>query len=85
MVVLVTGKYLDNTIKMKTLECLQDFPDYNPMGAVFLPWKLEFRSDFVKNLMQVSPLPMMLHIKFDCNWHTGFRDIHVSEIFMFHV
>ena len=26
---------------------------------------------------------MMLHIKYDCNWPTGFRDIHVSEIFMF--
>ena len=42
-----------------------------------------FRSDFAKNLMQVSPLPMMLHIEYDCNWPTGFRDIHVSEIFMF--
>ena len=28
-------------------------------------------------------MPMMLHIKYDCNWPTGFRDIHVSEIFMF--
>ena len=25
----------------------------------------------------------MLHLKYDCNWPTGFRDIHVSEIFMF--
>ena len=31
--------------KMKVLECSQDFPHYNPMGAIRLPWKPEFQSD----------------------------------------
>ena len=34
MVVLVTCKNKEEQIKMKELEWSQDFPHYNPMGAI---------------------------------------------------
>ena len=30
-----------------------------------------------KTLCSLSPIPVMLHIKFDQDWPTGFRDIQV--------
>ena len=41
--------------KMKALEWTQHFPHYNPMGA--MPWKPEFQSYLVQNLMQSIPHP----------------------------
>ena len=34
MDVLVTGKYEEDLIKTKALECSQHFPHYIPMGAI---------------------------------------------------
>ena len=42
---------------MKELEWSQDFPHYNPMGAILLPWKPEFWSDLIQNQMQSIPHP----------------------------
>ena len=42
--------------KMKALEWTQHFPHYNPMGYL-LPWKPEFQSYLVQNLMQSIPHP----------------------------
>ena len=43
--------------KMKVLEWTQHFSHYNPMGAFLLPWKPEFQSYLVQNLMQSIPHP----------------------------
>ena len=43
--------------KMKALEWTQHFPNYNPMGSYLLPWKPEFQSYLVQNLMQSIPHP----------------------------
>ena len=32
-----------------------------------------------KTLCSLSPIPMMLHIKFDQDWPTGFRDIQIQK------
>ena len=45
----------------------------SPMCQVNLP----------RNLMQPFPTPMMLHIKFDQDWPTGFRDIQVRKCEIF--
>ena len=37
------------------------------------------RSICPKTLCSLSPTPMMLHIKFDQDWPTGFRDIQVQK------
>ena len=37
------------------------------------------RSICPKTLCRLSPTPMMLHIKFDQDWPTGFRDIQVQK------
>ena len=36
-----------------------------------------------KTLCSLSPIPMMLHKKFDQDWPTGFRDIQVQKCEMF--
>ena len=36
-----------------------------------------------KTLCSLSPNPIMLHIKFDQDWSTGFRDIQVQKSEMF--
>ena len=39
-----------------------------------LPWKQRFDPICPKSLCSLSPTPVMLHIKFDQVWPTGFRD-----------
>ena len=41
------------------------------------------RSICPKTLCSLSPTPMMLHIKFDQDWPTGFRDIQVQKCEIF--
>ena len=41
------------------------------------------RSISPKTLCSFSPTPMMLHIKFDQDWPTGFRDIQVQKCEIF--
>ena len=43
--------------KMKALEWTQHFPHYKPYGSYLLPWKPEFQSYLVQNLMQSIPHP----------------------------
>ena len=63
---------------MEELECSQNFPHYNPMGAICCHGNLEFSSDLAENLMQPFPHPndapdeILISI-----------DLLVSEIFMF--
>ena len=41
------------------------------------------RSIWPKTFCNLSPTPMMLHIKFDQDWPTGFRDIQVQKCEIF--
>ena len=42
-----------------------------------------YKSICPKTLCSLSPTPMMLHIKFDHDWPTGFRDIQVQKCEIF--
>ena len=59
------------------------FPHYKSMGAFCCHGNQSFDPICPKTLGNLSPTPMMLHIKFDQDWPTGSRDIHVQmcEIF----
>ena len=62
---------------MKELEWSQDFPHYNPMGAIYCHGNQSSYPILPKTLCNQSPTPMMLLIKFDYDWPAGFRHIHV--------
>ena len=53
------------------------FPHYKSMGAFCFHGKQSFDPIYPKTLCSLSPTPMMLHIKFDQDWSTGFSDIQV--------
>ena len=53
------------------------FPHYKSMGALCCHGKQSFDPICPKTLCSLSPTPVMLHIKFDQDWPTGFRDIQV--------
>ena len=53
------------------------FPHYKSMGAFCCHGNQSFDPIFPKILCSLSPTPVMLHIKFDQYWPTGFKDIHV--------
>ena len=53
------------------------FPHYKSMGAFCCHGNQSFDPIFPKTLGSLSPTPVMLHIKFDQDWPTGFRDIQV--------
>ena len=78
MVVLLTCKDEEDPIKMKALECQQDFPHYNPIGAAICCHGNQSSDPIWPNTQcSLSPIPMMLQIKFDCDRPTGLRDIQV--------
>ena len=62
---------------MKGLEWSQDFPHYNPMGAICCHGNQSSDRILPKTLCSQSPTSMMLLMKFDYDWPAGFRDIHV--------
>ena len=59
------------------------FPHYKSMGAFCCHGKQSFDPICPKLLCNLSPTPMMLHIKFDQDWPTGFRDIQVQKCEIF--
>ena len=63
--------------KMKDLEWSQDFPQYNPMGAICCHGNQSSDPIWPKTECSESPTQMMLLMKFDYDWPAGFRDIHV--------
>ena len=74
---LLPARIKKNKSKKKELEWSQDFPHYNPMGAICCHGNQS--SDLIrpKTLCNQSPTPMMLQMKFDYNRPAGLRDIHV--------
>ena len=57
----------------------QHFPNYKSMGAFFCHGNQSFDLICPKTLCSLSLIPMMLHIKYDQDWLTGFRDIQVQN------
>ena len=53
------------------------FPHFKSMGAFCCHGKQNFDPICPKTLCSLSPTPVMLHIKFDQDWPTGFRNIQV--------
>ena len=60
------------------------FPHYKSMGDFCCHGNQSFDPICPKTLCTLFPTPMMLHMKFDQDWPTGFRDIQVQmyEIFV---
>ena len=63
--------------KLKALEWTQNFPHYNPMGAIRCYGNQSSDPTWSKTYCNQSPTPMMLQIKFGYNWPTGCGDIRV--------
>ena len=59
------------------------FPHYKSMGAFCCHGNQSFDPICPKTLCSLSPAPVMLHIKFDQDWSTGFRDIQVQKCEIF--
>ena len=53
------------------------FPHYKSMRAFCCHGYQSFEPICLKTLCSLSPAPVMLHIEFDQDWPTGFRDIQV--------
>ena len=53
------------------------FPHYKSMGAFCCHGHQCFDPICLKTLCSLSPPPVILHIRFDQDWPTGFRDIQV--------
>ena len=53
------------------------FPHYKSMGVFCCHGNQSCDPICPKTLCSLSPTPVMLHIKFDQDWPTGFRDIQV--------
>ena len=53
------------------------FPHHKSMWAFCCHGHQSFDPICLKTLCSLSPTPVMLHIKFDQDWPTGFRDIQV--------
>ena len=62
---------------MKALEWSQAFSHYNSMGAICCHGNQSSNPIWPKTYCSFSPTPVMLQIKFDRNWPSGLRDIHV--------
>ena len=81
MVVLLTCtcKNKEDPIKTERARVLTRCSPILALCEYPLPWKSEFLSDVVQNLMQPFPHPYdaRLHINFDCNRPTGLRDFYV--------
>ena len=78
MHVLVTCKYKKDWIKNNEKRWRHHFPHYKSMGAFCCHGNQSFDPICPKTVCSLSPTPVMLHIKFDQDWPTGFRDIRLK-------
>ena len=78
IVVLVTCKNKEEPIKNEEkLEWSQDFPHYNPMGAICCYGNQSSDPNWPKTKCNQSPIPIMPQMKLDYDLPVGRRDIHV--------
>ena len=80
MHVLVTCKYKKDRIKTTEKRWRHHFPHYKSMEAFCYHGNQSFDPICRKTLCNLSPTPVMLHIKFDPDWPTGFRDIQIQTV-----
>ena len=59
------------------------FPHYKSMGTFCCHGNHSLDPICLKTLCNLSPPPVMLHIKFDQDWSTGLRDIQVQKCKIF--
>ena len=78
MHVLITCKYKKDQIKTEK-RWKHRFPHYKSIGAFCCHGNQSFDPIFPKTLCSLYPTPVMLHIYFDQDWPTGFRDIQVRK------
>ena len=62
---------------------IHHFPHYKSMGAFCCHGHQSFDPICLKTLRSLSPPPVMLHLKFDQDWPTCLRDIHVRKCKIF--
>ena len=77
MHVLVTCKYKKDRQKTTEKRWRHPFTHYKSMGAFCCHRNQCFDPICPKTLCSLSPTSLTLHIKFDQDWPTGFRDIQV--------
>ena len=77
MHVLVTCKYKKDGIKTTEKRWRHRFPHYKSMGAFCCHGNQSFDPICPLTLCSLSPTPVILHITFDQDWPTAFRDIQV--------
>ena len=77
--VIVTCKYKKDRIKTAEKKWQHRFLHYNPMGAICCHGNQSFDPIWPKTCCSLSPIPMMLMIKFHCDRPTCCRDIHVCN------
>ena len=76
-------KYKKDRIKNNQNKWRHHFPHYKSMGAFCCHGNQSFDPVCPKTLCSLSPTPVMLHIKFDQDWPTGFRDNQVQKCEIF--
>ena len=68
------GAFGSGELKMKKLDWSEDFPHYNPMGAICCHGNQSSEPIWPKTQ---STTQMMLQVKFEYDRPAGLRDIHV--------
>ena len=81
---LITCKYKKDRIKNNQEKVETSFSHYKSMGAFCCHGNQSFDPICPKTLCSLPPNPMMLHMKFDQDRPTGFRDFQVQKCKMFH-
>ena len=71
--------YLQQELKTTQKSWRHCFPHYKSMGACCCHGNQSFDPICPKILNSLSPTPVIIHIKFDQDWPTGFRDIQVQK------
>ena len=75
MVYLLLARMKRMQSKMATLECSQDFPNYNLIGPICCHKNQSSDPIWSKTLCSLLPHPMMLQMKFNFNRPVGLRDV----------
>ena len=83
MHVLVICKYKKDRIKNNREKVEKSFPHYKSMGSFCCHGHQSFDPICLKTLCSLSPLRVMLHIKFDQDWPTCLRDSQVRTCKIF--
>ena len=79
MSILITCKFEKDLTKPTEKRWRHRFPHYKSMGAFCCHGNPSFNPICPKTSCSLAPTLMMLHVKFDQDRPTGFRDIQVSS------